>query len=180
MLSAISLLPTASEGQVGCAANLGSTQQISSLTLPSLVDPSSVAFHPTNRELYITDHGSDSLVTVNLTSSGHETPRYLRDRARYHYMSKISAIGFDPRGQFATCQESLNDYYGQMLPNFFMGVSTQLLARGRLSLGVHTCLPPSRTRRHAAAPAAQLRLPLNAPLLCCVRSRRSTTRGCRL
>ena len=33
----------------------------------------------------------------------------------------MSSIAFDPIGQFATCQESLNTYEGQMLPNFFMG-----------------------------------------------------------
>ena len=33
----------------------------------------------------------------------------------------VSSVAFDSVGQFATCQESLNDYEGQMMPNFFMG-----------------------------------------------------------
>ena len=33
----------------------------------------------------------------------------------------MSSLSFDATGQFATCHESLNDYMGTMLPNFFMG-----------------------------------------------------------
>jgi hypothetical protein len=65
--------------------------------------------------------GETSSITVLNTTDLATGPRSLKDRAEYHYMKKPSAIAFDEQGQFATCQESLNDYDGTMLPNFFMG-----------------------------------------------------------
>ena len=63
--------------------------------------------------------GSATILTID--AKAHTGTRKLKDRAQYHYMAHVSAIAFDEIGQFATCQESLNDYQGQMLPNFFMG-----------------------------------------------------------
>ena len=66
----------------------------------------------------MTDAASSSITVLN-TSSG--ATRQLADRAPYHYMARVSSISFDSVGQFATCQESINTYEGQMMPNFFMG-----------------------------------------------------------
>ena len=110
-------------GQAGCADALGAGRGISTVyggTGTSLVAPTAIAFNPVDGSLYVTDHSTSSIVAINY-SSPTRSARYLRDRARYHYMDKVSGISFDPVGQYATCQESLNTYKGQMLPNFFMG-----------------------------------------------------------
>ena len=68
-------------------------------------------------------------------------PRYLTDRAPYHYMANVSSLSFDPRGQFATCQESLNDYIGHMRPNFFMGPSLYSTTTPLVSSKQDACAP---------------------------------------
>ena len=81
------------------------------------MSPRALAWHPTKPgELWVADGASDSLVVVNADG----TDKHLRDRGSYHYMDKVSSLSFDAKGQFATCQESLNAYEGRMLPNFFM------------------------------------------------------------
>ena len=106
---------------VGCAAALGaarSTVGYAAADAAGLVSPRALAWHPTKPgELWVADGASDSLVVVNADG----TDKHLRDRGSYHYMDKVSSLSFDAKGQFATCQESLNAYEGRMLPNFFMG-----------------------------------------------------------
>eukprot|EP00966_Prymnesium_polylepis_P105303 2438753-Prymnesium_polylepis.1 len=120
---AVVLLTRATEAAAGCAAPLGQGQSVSMLLGPAgdhLNDPSSVNYHPITGELYVTDRANESFAAFNF-STNPPTAKYYRDRASYHYMTTVSALSFDPLGQFATCQESLNNYRGQMLPNFFMG-----------------------------------------------------------
>jgi len=59
---------------------------------------------------------SDAIKRTNCLTAANR-----RDRGWYHYMARVSSISFDSRGQFATCQESENDYDLHDAPNFFMG-----------------------------------------------------------
>ena len=103
----------------GCAAALGDARTVVPFQNVPLSQPTALAWHPTQTaELWVTDAASDSLTVLD-TSSG--ATRQLGDRAPYHYMARVSSISFDSVGQFATCQESVNTYEGQMPPNFFMG-----------------------------------------------------------
>merc|ERR1719353_1647011 len=84
-----------------------------------------MAFNPSRTgELWVADAGRDGATILNLTGGatiGASSVKAIKDRAQYHYMDQVSSIAFDPIGQFATCQESLNTYEGRMMPNFFMG-----------------------------------------------------------
>ena len=111
----------------GCAAAFGTARTVEAVSSGSsgaadavaLSSPRALAWHPTRLgELWVADAATDSLTVLN-TSSG--ASRVLADRARYHYMDRVSSLAFDGVGQFATCQESLNSYEGAMVPNFFMG-----------------------------------------------------------
>ena len=103
----------------GCAVALGEARTVVDFQNVPLSQPTALAWHPTHTsELWVTDAASDS-ITVLDTSSG--ATRQLADRAPYHYMARVSSISFDSVGQFATCQESINTYEEQMMPNFFMG-----------------------------------------------------------
>ena len=103
----------------GCAVALGETRTVVDFQNVPLSQPTALAWHPTHTsELWVTDAASSSITVLN-TSSG--ATRQLADRAPYHYMARVSSISFDSVGQFATCQESINTYEGQMMPNFFMG-----------------------------------------------------------
>ena len=103
----------------GCAAALGDVRTVVPFQNVPLSQPTALAWHPTQTsELWVTDAASDSLTVLD-TSSG--ATRQLGDRAPYHYMARVSSISFDSVGQFATCQESVNSYAGQMPPNFMMG-----------------------------------------------------------
>ena len=109
----------ASSPPAGCAVALGEARTVVDFQSVPLSQPTALAWHPTHTsELWVTDAASDS-ITVLDTSSG--ATRQLADRAPYHYMARVSSISFDSVGQFATCQESINTYEDQMMPNFFMG-----------------------------------------------------------
>ena len=111
--------PVSVSTPAGCAVALGETRTVVDFQNVPLSQPSALAWHPTHTsELWVTDAASDS-ITVLDTSSG--ATRQLADRAPYHYMARVSSISFDSVGQFATCQESINTYEDQMMPNFFMG-----------------------------------------------------------
>jgi len=112
----------------GCLPALGVSPSVATLATPAgaLKSPRALAFNPAApTELWVADIGRDGLtmLDINVTHDHVEVheARVLKDRAQYHYMDHVSSIAFDPIGQFATCQESLNTYEGQMLPNFFMG-----------------------------------------------------------
>ena len=111
--------PVSVSTPAGCAVALGETRTVVDFQNVPLSQPTALAWHPTHTsELWVTDAASDS-ITVLDTSSG--ATRQLADRAPYHYMARVSSISFDSVGQFATCQESINTYEDQMMPNFFMG-----------------------------------------------------------
>ena len=111
--------PVSVSTPAGCAVALGETRTVVDFQNVPLSQPTALAWHPTHTsELWVTDAASSS-ITVLDTSSG--ATRQLADRAPYHYMARVSSISFDSVGQFATCQESINTYEGQMIPNFFMG-----------------------------------------------------------
>ena len=111
--------PVSVSTPAGCAVALGETRTVVDFQNVPLSQPTALAWHPTHTsELWVTDAASSS-ITVLDTSSG--ATRQLADRAPYHYMARVSSISFDSVGQFATCQESINTYEDQMMPNFFMG-----------------------------------------------------------
>ena len=136
----------------GCAAALGDVRTVVPFQNVPLSQPTALAWHPTQTsELWVTDAASDSLTVLD-TSSG--ATRQLGDRAPYHYMARVSSISFDSVGQFATCQESINTYEGQMPANFFMGptlydsrsrgfTNSRQEVRRTLSAPLHTLRPPS-------------------------------------
>ena len=108
----------------GCSPALGTNPRVSALAVPSgaLVAPRALAFNPIRQqELYVADSGRSAVTVLEVDGAAVLHGRVLKDRAHYHYMDHISSLAFDSIGQFATCQESLNTYEGQMLPNFFMG-----------------------------------------------------------
>ena len=110
------LLRTCTGDAVGCADALGSARSVSTVYASAeLQQPSAVAFNPADSSLYVTDHSTSSLLAIDY-SAPTPTARFLRDRARYHYMAQASAIAFDTVGQYATCQESLNTYQGKVAP----------------------------------------------------------------
>ena len=115
----------------------------------AFVQPRALAFNPRRAgELWIADSGRDSATILELTGAGGNVSagnvRAIKDRARYHYMDHVSSIAFDPVGQFATCQESLNSYE----------VHTRRSA-SPLHVGTHTC--PLSPGTHPPAPAGRVR-----------------------
>ena len=86
---------------------------------------------PTTNTSATTGGGTASPSSSSSSSTGGATdlaPRLQQvttraDRAPYHYMDEVTAISFGRDGFFATCQESLNNYEGNMVPNLFMGPS---------------------------------------------------------
>ena len=116
----------------GCAAALGERRVFTRFT-PDIADHPgresdaavafrALAFSPrAPEELWLADSAASAMV-VTIPDGGASPPaRLLIDRAEYHYMASVSSFSFDGIGQFATCQESLNDYRGTMEPNFFQG-----------------------------------------------------------
>ena len=109
----------------GCASLLGLARTIETIEVPlnALQEPRAIAFNPAGkRELWVADRGRSALARLQL-GEGTSLRHFLltKDRAEYHYMASVSSLGFDATGQFATCQESVNQYNGEMEPNFFMG-----------------------------------------------------------
>ena len=127
------VLPSLETVTRGCAGAFGSTRQLHTLAGTSSGAPGStlrgartLAWSPTQpNELWIANGDTDSIVVLevstHLSSPTVANVRHLRERARYHYMDKITSVTFGSDGLFATCQESINDYEGAMPPNFFMG-----------------------------------------------------------
>ena len=114
-----------------CAAAFGTNPEVETLRLPqgALVNARTLAFNSAVvGELWIGDESRSGLARLELgastlsgTSANVTRVTLTKDRAEYHYLDRISSISFDPKGQFATCQESLNLYRGNMPSNFFMG-----------------------------------------------------------
>lgn len=112
----------------GCAPAFGASPSIATVETPAgaFIAPRAMAFNPARpHELWVVDSSRASATVLELSASTGSVrtdgTKVVKDRAQYHYMDQVSSIAFDPVGQFATCQESLNTYEGQMLPNFFMG-----------------------------------------------------------
>lgn len=112
----------------GCAPAFGIDATVVPVQTPAgaFVRPRAMDLNPVRAgELWVADAGRDGVTILELSGAGGSVSahnvRAIKDRAQYHYMDQVSSLAFDPLGQFATCQESLNTYEGQMLPNFFMG-----------------------------------------------------------
>jgi len=91
-----------------------------------LAKPRTVTLNPlVSDELWVGNHDTDGVSVISLDpATGVAVPDASlrrRDRAPYHYMDRMSQLAFDPRGFFATCQESTNNYEGMMQANLFMG-----------------------------------------------------------
>lgn len=128
----------------GCAPAFGKTPQIVQVNLPedSVLRPRSLAFNPIgDRELWIADTGRNALTRAILDQNrAVEEVMVTKDRAEYHYLDNISSISFTPTGEFATCQESVNFYQGNMLANFFMGPTMyDTAARGWVNSKLEAC-----------------------------------------
>ena len=103
----------------GPQTNRGSVKVVET----GLNTPRALSFNGAN-EIWIATAGDDSLRLVTLddaTKTTATTSRSVTDRAKYHYLDKVSQISFGLDGNFATCQESSNDYDGMKTSNYFMG-----------------------------------------------------------
>jgi hypothetical protein len=103
----------------GPQTNRGSVKVVET----GLKTPRALSFNGEN-EIWIATAGDDSMRLVTLddaTKTTAITSRSVTDRAKYHYLDKVSQIAFGLDGNFATCQESSNDYDGMKTPNYFMG-----------------------------------------------------------
>ena len=103
----------------GPRTNRGSVKVVET----GLNTPRALSFNGAN-EIWIATAGDDSLRLVTLddaTKATATTSRSVTDRAKYHYLDKVSQIAFGLDGNFATCQESSNDYDGMKTSNYFMG-----------------------------------------------------------
>ena len=103
----------------GPQTNRGSVKVVET----GLNTPRALSFNGAN-EIWIATAGDDSLRLVTLddaTKATATTSRSVTDRAKYHYLDKVSQIAFGLDGNFATCQESSNDYDGMKTSNYFMG-----------------------------------------------------------
>ena len=126
-------LPPLEAATSGCAGAFGSTRRVHLLANATAGAPGaalrgvrSLAWNPTRpAELWLANSATDSIAVLEVSAQASPprvtSVRHLRDRARYHYMDRVTAVAFGADGLFATCQESVNDYEGGMLPNFFMG-----------------------------------------------------------
>ena len=103
----------------GCAPALGRSPQIKTVALPkdAVLLPRSLAFNPLgDRELWLGDSARSALTRVHLDwNLGVVDIMVTKDRAEYHYNDNVSSLSFTPTGEFATCQESVNMYKGEML-----------------------------------------------------------------
>ena len=103
----------------GCAPALGWSPETAMVTLPkdAVLFPRSLAFNPLgDREVWLGDSTRSALTRVHLDESGRVVDiSVTKDRAEYHYMDNLSSLSFTPTGEFATCQESVNVYKGEML-----------------------------------------------------------------
>jgi len=103
----------------GPQSNRGSVKVVET----GLNTPRALAFNGEN-EIWIATADDDSLRLISLddaTKTTATTSRTVTDRAKYHYLDKVSQISFGLDGNFATCQESTNDYDGMKTSNYFMG-----------------------------------------------------------
>ena len=83
-----------------------------------------MATHPASGEVWVANRWSHDVAVGASTADGSMEFRVWRDRAPYHYMARVSALAFDDVGLVVTtCQDSLNEYWGKMDPNLFMGPS---------------------------------------------------------
>lgn len=101
--------------------------------------PRDLAFNPLRPdELWVVNHGDESVVIVHDTSTDGRTTERRKDGYATHFMAQVSALAFGreetttdpiPRGvgglpgTFATCGESRNTYGGRAMPNDFMGAT---------------------------------------------------------
>jgi hypothetical protein len=87
-----------------------------------LKTPRAISFNGED-EIWIATADDDSLhlVTLGTKTTSILKSRSVTDRAKYHYLDKVSQIAFGLDGNFATCQESSNDYNGMKKSNYFMG-----------------------------------------------------------
>ncbi len=83
--------------------------------------PAAMAWHPRDGSLWIVNRGDDSSVIVDGPgAAGMRVQRFQDDSA--HFMNNPLALAFSrTRVEFATVQETANDYNGAQPPNYFMG-----------------------------------------------------------
>ena len=137
----------------GCAPAFGTTPTTEALALPrgTLAAPRALSFNPAVLgELWVADAERSGLARIRLsaptlagtsTAVAEDEVMLAKDRAEYHYMPSVTSLAFDPLGQFATCQESVNVYDGNMQPNFFMGPTMyDTRERGWVSSKQEPCL----------------------------------------
>ncbi len=144
---------------------------------PFVSKPRDLSFNPLTGELWVINNNTESVTVfarlqkamAAMMQAGEALPQQRsplnaashlkalgvtvanrRDRGYYHYMARGASISFDQRGQFATCQESENDYDLHDLPNYFMGptlynASTSLLFQADGQPCQHDDMSPNAT-----------------------------------
>jgi outer membrane protein assembly factor BamB len=111
------------------------TYEVFATTAQSLSTPRDLAFHPERDELWVLNRlGSGAMAAGNTTIffdplSTVDFENYA-DTFAYHFMAQPSGLAFGAAEyegsseiNFATCQESRNDYNGNYAPDDFMGPS---------------------------------------------------------
>lgn len=83
--------------------------------------PAAAAFHPRDGSLWIVCRGDDSSVIVDAPGTAQQRVRRFQDDSD-HFMNNPLALAFSrTRVEFATAQDTANDYNGKAAPNHFMG-----------------------------------------------------------
>jgi hypothetical protein len=83
--------------------------------------PTAMALNPRDGSLWIVNEGDDSSVVIDAPGTSRQRATKYRDDSA-HFMNNPTAIAFSPNhDEFATAQETRNDYNGAAPPNMFMG-----------------------------------------------------------
>ncbi len=95
--------------------------KVTTILANGLSNPSSLAFNPNDKSLWIVNRGDDSSVVLdNVGTSSMRGTKY-RDDSN-HFMNNPMQIAFSgSRNEFATVQDTDNDYNGHAAGNMFMG-----------------------------------------------------------
>lgn len=126
-VTALPSTPSTPAGSTAAAFGINGTISASKVTLKTILKqglsgPTGIAVNPRDKSVWVVNRGSDSSVVIDRVGTSGQVAKLYRDSSD-HFMNNPMAIAFSTGfNEFATVQESDNDYNGHAAHgNMFMG-----------------------------------------------------------
>ena len=120
------VIPTVPTPVRGGTFGISGTVPANKVTLKTILDrglnrPTAMAFNPTDKTMWVVNFGDDSSVIVRDAGTSRQSAKRFQDDSA-HFMNNPMAIAFARgRNEFATVQDTDNDYNAGHHGNMFMG-----------------------------------------------------------